>query len=96
MEAKNSVRRQILRELQIMHKCISPYIVSFYGAFLDGNELSICMEYMNLGSLDTIYKRVGPIPENVIGKVTYAVLAGLVYLYDKHRIIHRGMAKHPN
>ncbi|KAJ3045267.1 MAP kinase kinase (MEK) [Rhizophlyctis rosea] len=89
VEAKNSVRRQILRELQIMHKCISPYIVSFYGAFLDGNELSICMEYMNLGSLDTIYKRVGPIPEEVIGKITYAVLAGLVYLYDKHRIIHR-------
>ncbi|KAJ3278955.1 MAP kinase kinase (MEK) [Borealophlyctis nickersoniae] len=89
VEAKNSVRRQIIRELQIMHKCHSPYIVSFWGAFLDGSEINICMEYMNLGSLDHIYKKVGPIPEDVVGKITYAVLAGLVYLYDKHRIIHR-------
>ncbi|KND03692.1 STE/STE7/MEK1 protein kinase [Spizellomyces punctatus DAOM BR117] len=89
VEAKNSVRRQIVRELQIMHKCNSPYIVSFYGAFLNEGDISICMEYMNLGSLDNIYKKIGPIPEDVVGKVTHAVLAGLVYLYMQHRIIHR-------
>ncbi|KAI8590874.1 MAP kinase kinase (MEK) [Geranomyces variabilis] len=89
VEARNSVRRAIVREMQIMHQCISPYIVSFYGAYLNEGDLSICMEYMNLGSLDNIYKKIGPIPEDVIGKVTYAVLAGLVYLYKQHRIIHR-------
>ncbi|KAJ3015904.1 MAP kinase kinase (MEK) [Thoreauomyces humboldtii] len=89
VEAKNSVRRQIVREIQIMHQCISPYIVSFYGAYLNEGDISICMEFMNLGSLDNIYKKVGPIPEDVIGKVTHAVLAGLVYLYRVHRIIHR-------
>ncbi|KAI9106290.1 kinase-like domain-containing protein [Phlyctochytrium arcticum] len=89
VEAKNSIRRQIVRELQIMHKCNSPYIVSFYGAFQNEGDICICMEYMNLGSLDTIYKKVGSIPEDVIGKVTHAVLAGLVYLYVQHRIIHR-------
>ncbi|RKO91702.1 kinase-like domain-containing protein, partial [Blyttiomyces helicus] len=89
VEAKNSVRRQILRELQIMHKCNSPYIVSFYGAFLNEGDISICMEYMNLGSLDHIYKKIGPIPEEIVGKITFGLLAGLVYLYEKHRIIHR-------
>ncbi|KAI9012777.1 kinase-like domain-containing protein [Gaertneriomyces semiglobifer] len=89
VDADKKVRKQILRELQIMHKCNSPYIVSFYGAFINEGDISICMEYMNLGSLDNIYKKVGPIPEDVVGKITHAVLAGLVYLYDMHRIIHR-------
>lgn len=89
VEAKNSVRRQIVRELQIMHKCNSPYIVGFYGAFLNENDISICMELMNMGSLDTIYKKTGPIPEPIIGKITHAVIAGLVYLYTHLKIIHR-------
>lgn len=41
-------------------------------------------------SLDNIYKESGPIPENVLGKITVAVVSGLTYLYDAHRIIHRG------
>ncbi|KAH6567443.1 hypothetical protein BASA60_009033 [Batrachochytrium salamandrivorans] len=89
VEAKNSVRRQILRELQILHKCNSPYIVSFYGAFLNEGDISICMEFMNCGSLDNIYKKTGPVSEDVTGKIAHAVLSGLVYLYDEHRIIHR-------
>ncbi|KAI8817147.1 kinase-like domain-containing protein [Fimicolochytrium jonesii] len=89
VEARNSVRRQIVREIQIMHQCISPYIVSFYGTYLNEGDISICMEYMSLGSLDNVGKKAGPMPEDVIGKVTHAVLAGLVYLYKNHRIIHR-------
>nr|KAJ3405488.1 MAP kinase kinase (MEK) [Polyrhizophydium stewartii] len=89
VEAKNSVRKQIVRELQIMHKCNSPFIVSFFGAFLHEGDISICMEYMNCGSLDNIYKKTGPVSEDVAGKIAHAVLSGLVYLYDEHRIIHR-------
>ena len=48
------------------------------------------MEAMDKGSLDGIYKRNGPIPIEVIGKIAWAVLKGLTYLYDVHRIIHRG------
>lgn len=34
-----------------MHECHSPYIVSFYGAFLNEGEASVvmCMEYMDCG-----------------------------------------------
>lgn len=64
------------------------------------------MEFMDLGyvqrrrgcgvsrltfsSLDHIYRRTGAIPIDIVGKVAEAVLRGLVYLYDVHRIIHRG------
>ncbi|KAL0080288.1 kinase-like domain-containing protein [Phycomyces blakesleeanus] len=105
VQANNAVRKQIMRELQFMHDCHSKHIVSFYGAFIKGGDISICMEYMELGqainmdynmcfsyrSLDTIYKKHGPIEILVLNKITYAVLDGLIYLYDTHRIIHRDL-----
>lgn len=52
------------------------------------------MEYMDKGSLDGIYKKIGAIDIEVVSKVALAVLEGLTYLYDVHRIIHRGELKH--
>ncbi|KAI0057775.1 kinase [Artomyces pyxidatus] len=89
IDAKPSVRKQILRELQIMHNCHSDYIISFYGAFLSDPNICICMEFADKGSLDGIYKRIGAIDIDVVSKVALAVLEGLTYLYDVHRIIHR-------
>jgi mitogen-activated protein kinase kinase len=90
IDAKPSVQKQIIRELQIMDDCHSKYIVSFYGAFLADPNICICMEFMDRGSLDGIYKETGPIDIDVVGKIALAVLEGLTYLYDVHRIIHRG------
>ncbi|KAF9517261.1 hypothetical protein BS47DRAFT_1291331 [Hydnum rufescens UP504] len=89
IDAKPAVRKQILRELQIMHDCNSPYIVSFYGAFVADPHICICMEFMDKGSLDSVYKKFGPIPIDIVAKISLAVLEGLTYLYDAHRIIHR-------
>ncbi|KAG9019277.1 MAP kinase kinase (MEK) [Tulasnella sp. 427] len=89
IDAKPAVRKQILRELQIMHDCNSKYIVSFHGAFVADPHICICMEYMDKGSLDGIYKRSGAIDIEVVGVIALAVLEGLTYLYDVHRIIHR-------
>lgn len=50
VEAKKEVRKRIVRELQIMHECNSPSIVSFYGAFMnDMGDVIMCMEYMDVG-----------------------------------------------
>ncbi|KAI9205950.1 kinase-like domain-containing protein [Polychytrium aggregatum] len=91
VDGNPQLRKSIFRELQILKKCKSEYIVSFYGAYLDESDVAICMEYMDLGSFDHIYKKVGPVPEDVMGKITYSVIKGLVYLYDGHRIIHRDL-----
>ncbi|RPB27828.1 Pkinase-domain-containing protein [Terfezia boudieri ATCC MYA-4762] len=89
VDAKPTVRKQILRELHIMHECQSPYIVSFYGAFLNEGDVVMCMEYMDCGSLDSIAKKVGPMRIDVLGKIAEAVVGGLSYLYNEHRILHR-------
>lgn len=46
LEIKPAIRNQIIRELQVLHECNSPYIVGFYGAFYSDGEISICMEHM--------------------------------------------------
>lgn len=49
---------QLIQELDVLNKCNSPYIVGFYGAFTDNNDISICMEYMDGLSLDVVLKKV--------------------------------------
>ncbi|CAG5119368.1 unnamed protein product [Candidula unifasciata] len=89
LEIKPLVRNQIIRELKVLHECNSPYIVGYYGAFYSDGEISICMEYMDGGSLDLILRKAGRIPEPILGIINIAVLKGLCYLREKHQIIHR-------
>ena len=107
VDAKENVRKQIVRELQVGHDCNSPYVITFYGAFQnEARDILLCMEYMDCGyikhlraqavtlltshrSLDRISKDFGPIRVDVLGKITESILAGLVYLYEAHRIMHR-------
>lgn len=46
--------------------------------YSDG-EISICMEYMDGGSLDLILKKAGRIPENILGIITSAVSQSFYY-----------------
>ena len=78
---------QIIMELDVLHKCRSPYIIEFYGAFFQEGAVYICMEYMDGGSIDKLYK--DGVPEGVLRKITYATVQGLKTLKDKHNIIHR-------
>ncbi|KAA0183507.1 Dual specificity mitogen-activated protein kinase kinase mek-2 [Fasciolopsis buskii] len=89
LEIKPMVRSQIIRELQVLHDCNSPYIVCYYGAFFADGDISLCMEYMNGGSLDIVLRHAGRIPEPIVAKILYSVLKGLLYLRQALRIIHR-------
>ena len=77
----------IIMELDILHRCISPFIVDFYGAFFQEGAVYICMEFMDGGSIDKIYG--DGIPENVLRKITFNTTKGLKSLKDEHNIIHR-------
>lgn len=77
----------IIMELDILHRCVSPYIVDFYGAFFQEGAVYICMEFMDGGSIDKLYG--DGVPEGVLRKITYATVMGLKSLKDEHNIIHR-------
>ena len=55
--------------------------------FSDG-EISICMEYMDGGSLDLILKKAGRIPEPYLGKITTAVRENLKLQKKKRKYIY--------
>ncbi|CAG8594220.1 9137_t:CDS:2 [Funneliformis mosseae] len=87
LELDETKLNQILMELNILHKSQSTYIVDFYGAFFIESCVYYCMEYMDAGSLDKLYGE--GVPENVLAKITIAMVKGLKFLKDELNIIHR-------
>lgn len=77
----------ILKELVILHECVSPYIIDFYGAFFQEGAVYMCIEYMDGGSVDKLYG--GGVPEEVLRRIVYATINGLKTLKEDHHIIHR-------
>ena len=78
---------QITMELDILHRCICPFIIDFYDAFFQEGAVYICVEYMDGGSIDKLYKE--GVPENILRKVALSTVMGLKTLRDEHNIIHR-------
>jgi mitogen-activated protein kinase kinase len=78
---------QIIMELDILHRCLSPFIIDFYGAFFQEGAVYMCVEYMDGGSIDKLYE--GGVSENILRKVTLSTIMGLKSLKDDHNIIHR-------
>lgn len=87
LELDNAKFAAIIMELDILHKCISPFIIDFYGAFFQEGAVYICMEHMDGGSIDKLYG--DGIPEGVLRKITLSTVMGLKSLKDEHNIIHR-------
>lgn len=73
--------KRILMDLEVVlrsHDC--PYIVRCLGYFITEADVWICMELM-ASCFDKILKRLrGPIPEEILGKVTVAVSDALFSL----------------
>lgn len=84
LEVKPAIKKQIIRELKVLHECNFAHIVGFYGAFYSDGEISICMEYMDGGSLDLILKKAGRIPESILG--IFLITKRLCYSYCNFKI----------
>lgn len=84
LDITRDVQKQIIAELEALHKCHSPVIISFYGAFFRENQIFICTEFMDGGSLDK-YEHV---PEQILGPISVSVVRGLQYLWSL-KIMHR-------
>ncbi|CAH0563699.1 unnamed protein product [Brassicogethes aeneus] len=86
-------QKRLLMDLDIsMRSSACPYTVQFYGALFREGDVWICMEVMDM-SLDKFYAKVyhhkQKIPEEVLGKISLAVVNALHYLYSQLKVIHR-------
>ncbi|KAG4105456.1 hypothetical protein H8356DRAFT_1027706 [Neocallimastix lanati (nom. inval.)] len=84
----------IMTEIDLLKKLKHPNIVKYYGFIKTKDFLNIILEYCENGSLQTIYKRFGQFPENLVAVYISQVLDGLLYLHEQG-VIHRDI-KGPN
>ncbi|PRP86426.1 hypothetical protein PROFUN_05345 [Planoprotostelium fungivorum] len=89
LDVEENVRKQIILELKTLHRTQCEYVVAFYDAFFNDGNIYVALEYMEAGSLSTVMEKSGSIPEEVIARIAYQVLSGLIYLHRKLHLIHR-------
>ena len=66
-----------------------PCATSAHSQPLQG-RITICLEYMDGGSLEDLLAQVGPLPEAVIAAIAFQALHGLAYLRQAKRL-HRDL-----
>ncbi len=77
------------KEIEILKRCKSPYIVQYFGSYMKDNDLWLILEYCNPGSVADIIKITKKtLTEAEIASICHAVLRGLEYLHDTKKI-HR-------
>ncbi|XP_023236292.1 dual specificity mitogen-activated protein kinase kinase 6-like isoform X2 [Centruroides sculpturatus] len=89
----NDEQKRLIMDLDIsMRSSDCQFTVQFYGALFREGDVWICMEVMDT-SLDKFYPKVynlnATIPENVLGKIAFAVVSALHYLHSVLHVIHR-------
>ncbi|XP_015067340.1 mitogen-activated protein kinase kinase 9 [Solanum pennellii] len=85
------IRRQILREISILRRTESPYVIKCHGVIdMPGGDIGILMEYMNAGTLENLLKSQLTFSELCLARIAKQVLGGLDYLHS-HKIIHRDL-----
>ncbi|KAK2566892.1 Dual specificity mitogen-activated protein kinase kinase 7 [Acropora cervicornis] len=84
-------QKRILMDLEVVMKCHScPFIVNCLGSFISRSDVYICMELMTT-CLDKLMKKLqGPIPEDMLGKISVSIVKALNYLKETHGVMHRG------
>ena len=72
--ASDEENKRIIMDLDVIIKSYNfPYIVRCVGYFINSSDVWICMELM-ASCFDKLLKLIQqPIPENVLGKLTFAV-----------------------
>ncbi|EHK97980.1 putative Cytokinesis protein sepH [Glarea lozoyensis 74030] len=75
-------------EIRLLKNLHHPNIVKYLGSVKTPDNLNIILEYCENGSLHSIIKNYGKIPENLAGIWMGEVLLGVVYLHEQG-IIHR-------
>jgi serine/threonine kinase 3 len=84
-----STRKEIEKEVEILKKCKTNHVVSYYGTVVNEDKLWILMEFCEAGSIkDIMHVAQTSLEEDQIAYIFRQALIGLDYLHQK-RIIHR-------
>ncbi len=97
-------RHQLLNDLKAFIGADCPFLVKFYGTYIEEGIVKVALELMDLGSIATITKllreraaeqkrfekKKSPlVSEPILTKLTQQILSGLLYLHKCKKQIHR-------
>lgn len=84
-----------IKEMEILGKCKSPYVVKYHGAYYKKDHLWLVMQYCEAGNIYSLGSAVDmmsiiqrPFDETEIASILEVVLKGIDYLH-KSKMIHR-------
>ncbi|KAF2662178.1 hypothetical protein K491DRAFT_585543 [Lophiostoma macrostomum CBS 122681] len=80
--------KNIMIEIDLLKNLGHPNIVKYHGSVKAPEALYIILEYCENGSLHSINKTYGKIPENLVAIYMSQILQGLLYLHEQG-VIHR-------
>lgn len=80
----------LVKELKALTKVQTDHLIRLHGAYLENDQITMVLEYMNLGSLDVVLKQTNAMEEAIISPIAYQILLGLRDLHEKG-IMHRDL-----
>lgn len=80
--------RALQSEIGILRNLKHENIVQYLGSSVENNTLNIFLEYVPGGSISSLLRKFGSLPEHLVRLYTKQILQGLRYLHS-HKIIHR-------
>ncbi|CAF1640744.1 unnamed protein product, partial [Didymodactylos carnosus] len=82
--------KRIIMDVDVITKSYDcPYIIRCLGYFINTSDVWICMELMAY-CFEKLLKLINqPIPESVLGKLTFTTVTALNYLKETHGVMHR-------
>ena len=83
--------QMIKTEKELLSDCNNPNIIRYKGTSIFDHHIYLQMEYMELGSVDSMLKKSIEVDEDLISYIAYETLRGLVYLHDTKKIFHRDL-----
>lgn len=88
------IQKKIMKEVNALKNCNSPYIVTYYGAYTENEDIMLYTEYCECGSLEAIGRRLSHrgkrTNEGILGRIAKSVTKAMAYLHKK-QIIHRNI-----
>lgn len=89
-ELGDNKRSIIINEAEMLSNLKHPNIVKLINSFETSNTYELVLEYMECGSLETIVKKFGCLPEETVANLVIQILCVLDFLKEKN-IAHRDL-----
>ncbi|KNC46230.1 STE/STE7 protein kinase [Thecamonas trahens ATCC 50062] len=84
-------REELFTEVRTYAQSNCPYVVNSLGCWREDDLITIALEYMDCGSLESVLQSAGALSEDVIRHIAWQGANALHYLHNTRHLIHRDL-----